>query len=68
MERLTGPRAVVPKRPSIQKKTQPVNRLSSQNKLTNNSLNRTGSNKAGSLSKEQNSKKDSAKEMMLKMK
>jgi hypothetical protein len=44
--------------------------LSSQNKLANNSLNRGGvGNKAGSLNKDaNNNKKDSAKEMLMKMK
>lgn len=72
MERLTGGRANVP-RPSAEKKNETVNRATSQNRGGSTSLNKgVGVNKAGSLNKPGGMggamKKDSAKELLMKMK
>ena len=71
MERLAGGRANVP-RPSAEKKTESANRATSQNRGGSTSLNKgVTSNKAGSLSKPGMGgamKKDSAKELLMKMK
>jgi hypothetical protein len=56
-----GPKVNVPKVPSVEKKVEPVNRISSQNKAVSSSLNKAVGSKGGSLSKDANAKKDSAK-------
>lgn len=69
MERLAGPRANVPKVPSVTKKNEMPNRLPSQTRNASSSLTKgVPLNKANSLSKEGGMKKDNAKELLLKMK
>lgn len=68
MERLAGPRANLPKAPSVTKKVEVPNRVSSQTRNASSSLTKgVVINKGNSLSKE-GIKKDNAKELLLKMK